>query len=232
MKYTNGDILAWKNKNGKYLVYKVLRRRDDLELYHVMCYTPMDCLPSLTDVPNLSLALEHVVVESLEGFRRIGNLPVGEDELSYYYDFMRETDFLTYAEELGEDWGALLALADLSFREALVLADAGNYQAAIEQYSSAIQNYPLFYEAYDNRAFVKMELGRWEEAILDFEKSLEIEPGNTKAIFSIGECLMKIGKIQGAITRFEDCLVLEPEHELAQKFLEMTIDIEEEAESE
>lgn len=49
----------------------------------------------------------------------------------------------------------------------LRLTDEKKLFEAIDSYSKAIDLFPPFFEAIDNRAFCKMDLGMWAEAIED-----------------------------------------------------------------
>jgi tetratricopeptide (TPR) repeat protein len=79
---------------------------------------------------------------------------------------------------------------------------------------------PAYYEAIDNRAFVRMDLGRWDEAIVDWKASLRVNPDNPVAIFSLGECHLRQGRFARATEAFEECVRRWPDEPLYRQFLE------------
>ena len=74
----------------------------------------------------------------------------------------------------------------------------------MQRTDNAVDLFPLFYEAIDNRAFTYMELGKVAEALQDFETSLEVNPDGEAAFFSRGECLMKLGQLLAAEAVFQE----------------------------
>lgn len=88
---------------------------------------------------------------------------------------------------------SLVARANDHYRRACALGNIEKRTEAIEEYSKAIDIFPLFYEAIDNRAFTYMELGDYVTALRGFEQSLRVNQEGRAAFFSRGECLMKLG---------------------------------------
>ncbi|MCL4691169.1 MAG: tetratricopeptide repeat protein [Candidatus Hydrogenedentes bacterium] len=103
-------------------------------------------------------------------------------------------------------------MANQYYQEAIVCGDAGELDDAIEGYTKAIEEFPLFYEAIDNRAFCYMEKGDYESALLGFEESLAINPDGIHAYFSRGECLLKLRRYDEAEEVFVSGKGKFPEH--------------------
>jgi tetratricopeptide (TPR) repeat protein len=106
------------------------------------------------------------------------------------------------------------------YQSGLVLTDKKLHDDAIDAYSKAIDLFPQFFEAIDNRAFCKMDLARWNEAIEDFNLSLQVNPNSVLAEFSIGECYFKMKDYQNAKTQFEKAQRIDPSHEAPRLFLD------------
>ncbi len=62
---------------------------------------------------------------------------------------------------------------DAHFSQAEFLTTQGNYEAAVEQYSAAIEQQPDDWEAYQKRAMVLMTLDRYAESIADATQAIE-----------------------------------------------------------
>lgn len=212
-----GDIF-YTEYNGQYHVYKLLRKDEAEETFHVLGYAPLDEAPTLIKLPGLEINLYHAPVHAA-GFTNATFLvhsKVTEDELIGYYEYQRRTD---------NDFETIAKKATGYYHEAYLLTDQEKYEAAIEAYSRAIELVPTFFEAIDNRAFCKMDLGRWRDAIEDFTLSLQVNPGSLLAEFSIGECYYRLGEFEKAKLQFEKCVRLDPAHQVSKDFLLKTIDI-------
>lgn len=212
-----GDILH-SYHDGLYHIYKVLKL-DDFGGYHISVYQPLDHAPALHEIPNLVLQVMHVPVADLGNAELLYNEPVAEEELAGYYEYLKMTDFSRWAEETNTDLDDLLKRANNAFKTAYYLTDEGRREEALVMYSEAVELFPLFFEALDNRAFVLMDLGRWEEAIQDFQKSLWVNPGGMAATFSIGECHYRLNQKAEARNWFEKALEIEPESQIAKEWL-------------
>ena len=82
----------------------------------------------------------------------------------------------------------MLTLADPRLGTA---APQGCFEAAIADYTRAIELNPGHCRAYYNRAFSRDRLGRCEEAIADYSRALEIEPGNPAALHNRGSLALE-----------------------------------------
>ena len=53
----------------------------------------------------------------------------------------------------------------------------GQYQAALADYSKAIELNPLDFEAFDKRGYTYSLMKQWQNAITDYKAALAIQPG-------------------------------------------------------
>ncbi|MBO9634795.1 MAG: tetratricopeptide repeat protein, partial [Chitinophagaceae bacterium] len=211
MSFTAGDIF-YKKENGKFNIYKLLVNDADFGCYHVLMYTPVASLPAEDSIHTLDIYLYHAPINSssFDGSTLLTNRPVVADDLIGYHEFLRQT----------QDPGYYVKIAGEYYQEGYRLTDEHKHLEAIDAYSKAIDLFPSFYEAIDNRAFCKMDLGLWEEAIEDFKLSLEENPNSFLAEFSIGECYFKMGDLEKAKGQFEIAKQINPEEKATDLFLE------------
>lgn len=215
--FQEGDII-YSYFDNQYHVYKVLRL-DDFGGYHLTAYHPLDHVPTLQDIPHLQPLIWHVPIAQMDNSELLYNLPVSEDDLQGYYEYLRLTDFRKWSEETGQDLDDILKRANHAYKTAYYLTDEGRLEDALVKYAEAVELFPLFFEAIDNRAFVLMDLGRWEEAIEEFRRSLWVNPGGMAATFSIGECFYRLGQLAEAGEWFEKALEIEPDSQIAKEWL-------------
>lgn len=224
----SGDIIVFSKDNKQFKVAKVLRVEElsaqDITL-HLLHYAPVSICPKLEDVSKLSVKVLHTPIKSSHVERDgvvIGNIPVTSDELVGYLDYLKYTNFASYAQERGLNLKEVVAEAGGYYKEACALGDQGERLQAIALYTKAIELFPLFYEAIDNRAFTYMELGQWSQAIFDFQESLKVNPEGKAAFFSIGECLLRLGLLERAAAIFSEGVQRWPQETHFEKFLEIT----------
>lgn len=211
MSFKSGDIFYVKN-NRKINLYKLLKNDEDAECYHVLSYMPLTSVPDEEAITSLDVYSYHAPIHSGSFSEAVllTNQPVMADDLIGYHEYLCQT-------QSPEQY---LPLAEEYYRSGLDLTYQNKYPEAIDAYSKAIDLFPPFFEAIDNRAFCKMDLGLWEEAIDDFRLSLEENPDSLLAEFSIGECYFKMGEYEKAKLQFEIAHQLDPAHEAAALFLE------------
>lgn len=210
-----GDIFYRKPEN-LYEVYKILKIDRKFNIYHVKLYKSIDFKPTEKDIDKLELAVMHIPIGSFDEYTIIGNQEVTKNDLegyNVYMEMMKEQD---------EEFENITEKANKLFKEAYYLSDADESEKSIEKYSEAIELIPNFFEAIDNRAFVKMDLSQWEDAIEDFELSLTVNPNSYLAIFSIGECYFRLKNYEKAKIQFEKAIEIDPEQEIGVQFLEKT----------
>lgn len=217
-----GDIF-YEFIDGKYNAYQVLKIDDYGEhgqIHHLKLYKSLDKEPVESDIDKLEVFVWHAPFEPLKGSKYLGHRDIKTQDLEGFHTYLKMTDFQRYLEETGKDLNATVAQAQEYYTKGNESADAGEFEDALEWFEKAIDEYPCFYEAIDNRSFVLMDLARWDDAIAGFEESLRVEPKNLSAVFSIGECYFKLGEFEKAASQFQAALEIEPDDRLSKEWLE------------
>jgi tetratricopeptide (TPR) repeat protein/cell division septation protein DedD len=98
------------------------------------------------------------------------------------------------------------------FERGLADIRAGNYQAAVDHFSKAIEAVPEDFEAYNNRGFAKISIGDYEGAIEDCSRSITINPGSAKAYNNRGLARLFIGEFDPAIMDFNQAITINPRY--------------------
>ncbi len=209
-KFKAGDVFYIKEL-GQYRLFKLLKPESDFDIFHLLLYAPISQLPLPDTLGELEILAYHAPI-SASSFAQaefLTSTPLQAADLMGYHEYLRQTTNPDY-------W---VALANEYYREGYALTDAKKYEAAIDAYSKAIDLFPRFFEAIDNRAFCKMDMGLWSEAIEDFELSLQVQPGSLLAVFSIGESYFKMGEYSKAKPYFEEAQRIDPTHPVVARFL-------------
>ncbi len=113
-----------------------------------------------------------------------------------------------------------LALKDTGLpndRRAAILNDRavanvrlGETKAALEDYNRAVELFPEYPVAYNNRGNLLLALGKSDEATKDFDRALALAPGYAAAYSNRGNAKMKLGKSDQAIADFTKAIELMP----------------------
>jgi tetratricopeptide (TPR) repeat protein len=206
--FSAGDVF-YTMTQGKYNLYKLLI--DDNECYHILTYSTVDSLPTIEEIDNLSIFVYHSPLDkkAFAGATLLTNRLVTSKELVGYHTYLRQT----------QDPNIYVSIANNYYKVGLRLTDEKKYYEAIDAYSKAIDLFPQFFEAIDNRAFCKMDLNLWSDAIDDFKLSLQLNPNSLLSEFSIGECYFKAGDFQNAKRQFEIAHNIDPNHQAPIQFL-------------
>jgi tetratricopeptide (TPR) repeat protein len=209
--FSEGDIFYIKSGNN-YNIYKLLVIDTDFECYHILTFSPLDSLPKISGIDNLSISVYHSPFDkkAFAGASLLANKPVTSGDLIGYHEYLRQT----------QDASFYVPIANNYYKSGYKLTDEKKHLEAIDAYSKAIDLFPQFFEAIDNRAFCKMDLGLWKEAIEDFKLSLEQNPDSLLAEFSIGECYFKLGDLINAKRQFEIAHNIDPNHQAPRQFLD------------
>jgi tetratricopeptide (TPR) repeat protein len=101
------------------------------------------------------------------------------------------------------------------FNKAERLYNAQKYEAAITEYSKAIEIDNEYINAYLRRAFCYNVAGKYEEAIKDYDKIIELQPNNIYALNSRGSAKNKLKKYDEAIKDFNKVLSIDPKNQEA-----------------
>lgn len=219
-----GDIGFSQLPNKEYRPFKILKIGvcpDNSETWHVLSYETLDYEPTEADVKNFKVFGWHSPIASFEKEAKIlTNSPVTKDELKGYFEYLRRTDFPRYVQESGVDINQLIAEAREYYNKGVQLHHEKKYKEAIVAYTDAIDIFPLYYEALDNRGIAKlMDPGNYKDAISDFQESLEIEPKGFIAQFSLGRCYAELGKYKKAKLEIEKALIIRDDP-MAREYLE------------
>jgi len=217
-----GDILLSSNAEG-FALSKVLRitdAGDGSRTAHVLLYRRMARRPALADLKSAQVLALHLPIngDALETQSEvIGNLPVEREELAGYLEYLKSTNIQAYLQERGSSVEDAWARAKQVYEAGNALSDAKNYAVAIERYDEATAEFPLFFEALDNRAFALMDLARFEEAAAGFSESIRINPDNPVTLFSLG-------RVDAALAEWQAVLVTDPTNKSAQLYIRMVSD--------
>lgn len=90
------------------------------------------------------------------------------------------------------------------------LFSQGRLLEAKEQYTLALQKYPVDAAAYSNRAMVNLKLERYDEVIADATKALEIDVNYIKAYHRRGKAHLALNQLEQALHDFEQCIARDP----------------------
>lgn len=223
-----GDVIAQRGKNGAWHVLKILQVDSDpgsSPTAHCLSYNDAQAMPTVESVSKLSVRIWHAPIAAQSfsrGWERITNKAATKDELVGFVEYLKLTDFPRYVAFTGQDSKAIVRRANEHYQRAYQLGEKGQRIEAIAEYTKAIDLFPLFYEAIDNRAFTYMELAKYKEALADFEHSLTVNPGGVAAFFSKGECLLRLGQAAKAAVIFKEGITRFPEQRANfEKFLEV-----------
>ncbi|MCZ8227516.1 MAG: tetratricopeptide repeat protein, partial [Burkholderiaceae bacterium] len=205
---TPGDLVVQQNKNG-WMAIKILAVDpwpDGSAAAHCLTYESVPDRPTLESLKEAPVRALHAPIDagSFSAWERLGNQAPSKEDLAGFIEYLKLTDFPRYVAFTGQDAMEIVRKANEHYNRANALGEKGKRVEAIAEYSQAIELFPLYYEAIDNRAFTHMELGNLREALVDFEQSLRVYPDGSTAFFSKGECLMKLGELKAAEAIFEE----------------------------
>lgn len=189
-----GDVLVQPRGQG-WSAVKMIDVRDSVA--HFLTYEPSARKPVIGQLAQAEIRIAHAqadVASFANGWELVGNQAATARELQG----LKYMDFDLFLDLTGQDAQAIIQAANENFRRAGALGEEGRRTDSINEYGKAIELYPLFYEALDNRAFAFMELGLYQQALRDLDESLHIHPKGMDAFFSKGECLMKLGHLDEA----------------------------------
>ncbi|MBE9170234.1 serine protease [Pleurocapsales cyanobacterium LEGE 06147] len=99
------------------------------------------------------------------------------------------------------------------YKKGLSLQAKGNYRAAIDNYTQALQLTPdnsTALSTYLNRGYAYLNLSNWQAAIDDYNRALQIDPNDARAYSERGDARRELGDIQGAIADYTRAINLDP----------------------
>jgi tetratricopeptide (TPR) repeat protein len=204
-----GDVITQKQQDGTWatiLILLVDTWPDGSKAAHCRTFENSSTKPDLKAASHLAVRVGHAPIDaaSFAGWERVGNRAVRDVDLDGFKVYLKHTDFPRYLEVTGQDPDKIVAAANAHYKRGYALSDEGKRREAIVEYSEAIELFPLFYEAIDNRAFLHMELGDYRTALAGFEESLRVEPDGKAAFFSRAECHLRLGEFDLAAAQFTE----------------------------
>ena len=209
LKVVAGDVIVQHDPGGAWHPIKILQidtLPDRSLVAHCIIYNDARTQPDAASVSALSVRSAHSPIMAASfatGWERVGNKAPTKAELAGFIEFLKFTDFPRYLKLTGEDPERIAKDANVHYQHAIELTDKGDRNGALAEYSKAIEIFPLFNEAIDNRGFLLMDMGRYQDALADFQDSLTVDPDGDQALLAEGECLLKLGKTAEAEKIFQ-----------------------------
>lgn len=105
------------------------------------------------------------------------------------------------------------------YSQALAKSRAGEYKAAIVDFTQVININPKFAEAYYGRALAQFDLGNKQEAIADYTQAITINPNYIDAYFGRAIAKFAVGDISGTITDAHQIITINNNYAPAYKLL-------------
>ncbi|WP_432731816.1 tetratricopeptide repeat protein [Variovorax sp. W6] len=204
-----GDVLAYRDGNAWRAVWvlEVDPWPDGTSVAHCLSYQPLAERPTVESLRQAEVLIWHAPIDAdgvSRGSELIGNRQPTEEDLIGFAEYLKLTDFPRYLDAMGKDGHEIVRQANAHYLRGNELCEQGRKEEGIAEYDAAVELFPLFFEAIDNRAFTRMELGNFREALDDFEQSLQVNPEGEAAFFSKGECLMRLGELAAAEAIFTE----------------------------
>lgn len=97
------------------------------------------------------------------------------------------------------------------FREAVALADAGDYQDAVERFRKLIEKNPQNARYYNWLGYTLFKMKRYQEAYEEIQKAVELEPDNANYYSGLGVVLYEMGLYEEALKERRKAVELEPD---------------------
>lgn len=103
------------------------------------------------------------------------------------------------------------------YSRGLLYYTTGQYNHALEDFTTAIQLNPNLSEAFNNRGAVYSALKQYNLAMQDYEKAIQINPDNVEAYVNRGAVYAQKGQYDVAIIDFNEAIYLSPNYAIAYK---------------
>jgi tetratricopeptide (TPR) repeat protein len=203
-----GDFITQQSPDGSWAVIQILAVDtwpDGSKAAHCRTLENSRARPDMRAVEALKTRVGHAPIDaaSFGDWQKVGSRPVTRADQEGFEVYLKLTDFPRYLELTGQSADKIVGRAHDHYLRANALGDSGKRREAIAAYDEAIDLFPLFYEAIDNRAFTLMELGDYRSALGGFEDSLRVNPEGFAAVFSHAECLLRLGEFEKAEAEFK-----------------------------
>ncbi len=123
------------------------------------------------------------------------------------------------AEEISgqtdEDRAADEKAADEAWRAGLDRVKEGDDEAAVIEFTAAIELNPDNYEYYYDRATSYYYLFRYDDAIADYDLAIQLEPNNSELYSDRGVAKVESGDAEGGILDYDKAIELRPSYDKA-----------------
>lgn len=93
---------------------------------------------------------------------------------------------------------------------ALVSAQRGEYQQAVELFDRLIELNPTDASHYNNRGLIHFQSGDPEAALADYDRAIELNPRLAKVYNNRANCYAALGELEAAIQDYEMAIDLNP----------------------
>ncbi len=171
----------------------------------------------LTNILRRERRLASKLDDQLESFDRTLDAPAQEDA-----ETMRKLAALGYVGSASfetdgplPDPKARLFVLDLMI-EALDLAAAGKFEAAVPAYRTVLAEEPGMVDAWEKLGLALVQIGRPDEAIAALEEAMRLSGGAPQVALSMANVFLRLGRLEQAEAHAELAL---PVHELARDVL-------------
>ncbi|MFA5857630.1 MAG: tetratricopeptide repeat protein [Elusimicrobiota bacterium] len=145
--------------------------------------------------------LEKVPQDKHRGYVSLGDLNRAKNQTGKaleYYSKAVDAQTSALAEGNKEDTSPAEAAYAYNNR-GTVYYELGDYNRAVEDFTSAITLNSRYYEAYTNRGMVYAKLGKAAEAMNDYHRSVKLNPYNETAYYNRGNLFLEQKKLEDAI---------------------------------
>ncbi len=152
-----------------------------------------------------------------------------------YYGTPRAADYLADVNDVGSDFvpepGVFIEVpvgkedieryrrrteAKILYNRGTMLADAGNYAKAQEEFTAALRIDPRFVDAGYNLGVVLIAMGEPERAVTILEQVLKARPAEPLFEFALGKAHFDAGRVSQALQHFNRAVELDPKLEDAR----------------
>lgn len=161
------------------------------------------------------------------------SLPAHSDQndsrLDELFELLAETaDINVLAEVENRIWAIWYDHPDHEAAAMLIagerLMNASYFTDALRVFSTLIERYPEYSEAWNRRATLYYLMGRYEEAIGDIDRTLALEPRHFGALSGLGLVYLRQNNLLKAREAFEQLLQVHPNSPAGQQNLQMVLD--------
>lgn len=220
--HSPGTVLKANIKAQTYL-FLVLAVEEEKSTVHACIRGPVTGVFDYTNFRALPVMAMHSPF-SYEAFELaaaevLGSIAVEPADLEGYYLYLKSTDFPRYVSETGKDAAEIVATAQSAYKRGIAMEDQGDTEGAIQAYTEAIETFPLFYEAIDNRALLFLRSMQFQAAIDDAQQSLGVQPQNILALQILAQAAIALKQTDQAMAAYQRCLRIDPTHVEAQEYV-------------